>query len=100
MSFLADRLQQAGIVPRHFNQSQQRLPCPSCDDWPRKGPREALALKIDTYGATWNCHRCGFHGGAGFGSNIIFEPGLNPKPKPERTNTDYVNTVWSATKQI
>src|SRR3954470_875599 len=97
MSLLADRLQQAGIVALHLNQSQQRLPCPSCD----KGVRDtALALKIDAVGATWLCHRCGFRGASTLGPYVV---AFAPRPKehkPEPVFSEYAARLWGETLEL
>lgn len=49
-----------GIALRHPDRlGEQRAACPQC----AKGPRDdALAIRVDSYGATWYCHRCGWRG--------------------------------------
>jgi hypothetical protein len=99
---VAERLRQLGIEPRHYKVGSQRLPCPQCDDRPRKGPRECLSFLIDASGATWNCHRCGYSGGAGNGCIIITSPGEHkPERTPDRNDVEqYAARVWAETLPI
>jgi putative DNA primase/helicase len=95
---LHDLLSKAGIQPKHLDAGHQRLPCPHCDDRPRKGPREALVLLIDSHGATWHCHRCGWEGPGHLDEPITDAP--QQAPKKRLGFTDYAAEIWRESKQI
>ncbi len=94
---LRDLLVDAGIRPKHFDAGTQRLPCPQCDDRPRRGPREALALLIDAKGATWYCHRCGYNGPDG---DIVVVDAPKTAPPKQQGFSDYAAGIWRSTIPI
>lgn len=71
---LNDKLNEERINPKHLQQGNQKLKCPSCQP-PHNSHDTPLSFTINDDGAVWNCHHCGFKGG--YTENYQFT-----KPKP------------------
>jgi twinkle protein len=77
---LAERLLEQGIRPKRYSDGDQKLLCPKCSHTRKDRKDPCLSLTIDGEGAVWNCHNCGWGGGA-----RPEEPApRSPRPKPTR----------------
>ena len=72
------QLKQQGITLRSYNNGNYKTYCPECKDKRKQHNKhdQPLSVTIDSTGAVWNCHNCGFVGN-------VFENSTQDKKRME-----------------
>lgn len=95
---LARTLEERGIRLKKHHNGQYRASCPRCDRGPSDG---ALAVRIDSDGCTWCCHRCNLRGGIGAERNesgrrrsLLKRPDVQ-EPEQHRALAPWAREFWA-----
>lgn len=101
---LWDQLGEEGIRLRRYTEGEHKTTCPKCSNARKNKADPCLSVKIDDKGATWNCHHCGWQGGAV--ETEEHQPVPRSRPKPDLTRVKSATTLpakalqWFAGRKI